>query len=110
MSREKRTKAEERAHTELLLELSEAELWMREFRLKEAFVPGDWAELDKSAPTRPPQSEVTLMLDKDLVKWFRVLGDKWDQRINSVLRIYMLSVISREVESRGNLDWKGDEI
>ncbi|MEM9431653.1 MAG: BrnA antitoxin family protein [Pseudomonadota bacterium] len=106
----KRTKAEERAHTELILLLSENDLWMRAFRLKDAFIPAAWAEMDQIAPTEPPRVEVTLDLDADMVKWFRGLGSGWEGRLNSVLRSYMLAVVSREIESRRDRDWRGEPI
>ena len=106
----KRTKTEERAHSEMLIELAEMDIWMQEFRLKEGFIPEGWADLDETAPLKRPKEKITLTLDRDVLKWFRGMGRGYSARINAVLRVYMLALVSKEVMGRGDLDWKGDPI
>ncbi|QHQ35482.1 BrnA antitoxin family protein [Algicella marina] len=106
----KRGKTEERAHSELLIELAQMEIWMQQFRLKEAFIPEDWGELEETAPVAPAKTKITIALDSRVVRWFRAMGRGYQGRINAVLRSYMLALISREVESRTERDWKGDPI
>lgn len=106
----KRTKAEERAHSELLLELSELDVWMEQFRKKEDLIPEDWSEVEAAAPVIRKKEKVTLSVDADLLRWFRAMGRGYQGRVNAVLRIYMLSVLSKEVRLRADIDWKGESI
>ena len=43
------------------------------------------------ATLRVPQSPVaiTLNVDPDVIQWFKAQGDKWEQRINAALRLYV---------------------
>ncbi|MEO0913857.1 MAG: BrnA antitoxin family protein [Pseudomonadota bacterium] len=106
----KRTKAEERAHSELLIELAEMDLWMHQFRLKEGFIPEGWEDMEERAPVTEPKTKVTISIDTKVLRWFKGLGRGYQARVNAVLRTYMLSILSKEVQSRADRDWKGEPL
>lgn len=110
MTERKRTKREARSHAELLAELEEMEAWWRDRQLKERAIPPDWYRLEETAPVRPRKASLTLRCDADLVRWYRGLGRGYQTRINAVLRAYMLAVISKEIEGRGDRDSAGRAI
>jgi uncharacterized protein (DUF4415 family) len=105
-----RTNAQERAHVKMMIELDRQERDIRDARLRAALIPPDWGRLETEAPTRPRKKKVTVALDDEVARWFRGLGMGYHGRINSVLRTYMLAVISKEVLSREDRDRNGDEI
>ena len=104
--RERRRNIEqERAYNSLMLELDEMER-----RLKAALIPPEWLRIEREVPVRLRKAKLTAGFDADLVKWFRGMGHGYQARMNAVLRSFMLAVISKEILSRGDRDWKGDEI
>jgi uncharacterized protein (DUF4415 family) len=111
----KRTKPEERAYSELrdlLIEIETAELeqWNKYRALKARMLPPEWHRIEREVPVRPRKLRVTMTCDEDLAKWFRAMGHGYQARMNAVLRAYMLAVKGREIASRQDKDWKGDEI
>lgn len=60
-------------------------------------LPKDWQELDTSHPIERPKTKVTLRLDSEMLKWFRKLGPGYQRRINDVLMIYWIAVLSGKV-------------
>jgi uncharacterized protein (DUF4415 family) len=110
MTDRKRTKSEERAYVELIGELHELDTWHRQNELKLRTIPKGWQALEEEAPCTPGRTKITASFDADVVKWFRALGDGYQSRMNAVLRIYMLSVLSKEIEQKGDRDWKGDPL
>ncbi|MCU0510804.1 MAG: BrnA antitoxin family protein [Anaerolineae bacterium] len=38
---------------------------------------------------KPTKAQVTLRIDRDVLEWFRSLGDGYQTRINALLRAYM---------------------
>lgn len=115
MTTRRRSKPEERAAAELrelLLEMEIAEQ-RREFefqQLKGRMIPPGWHRVEAEVPVRPRKLRVTAAYDEDLVKWFRAMGVGYQARMNAVLRAYMAAVKARAIESKANLDWKGEEI
>ncbi len=59
---------------------------------------------------RPRKKEVTVALDAEVARWFSGLGAGYHGRINSVLRTYVLALISKEVLSQGDRNRYGEEI
>lgn len=110
MTDRKRTKSEERAYVELIGELHELETWHFQNELKLRTIPKDWQSLEDGAPCTPTKTKITANFDADILKWFRALGVGYQARMNAVLRIYMLSVLSKEIEQKGDRDWKGDPL
>lgn len=115
MTTRKRSKPEERATAELrqlLLEMELAEQRREhDFRqLQARMIPAEWHRIEAEVPVQPRKLRVTANYDEDVVKWFRAMGMGYQARMNAVLRAYMAAVKSRVIESRGNLDWKGEEI
>ena len=119
MTERKRSKAEERSYAALLHEIEELKQWEelrvmekanRDRKLKERMIPPAWARVERDVPVRPKKIRVTAAYDEELVKWFRAMGHNYQARMNAVLRTYMKAVVSKEILSHGDLDWKGDEI
>ena len=73
-------------------------------------LPPEWHRIEREVPVRPRKVRVTMTYDEDLAKWFRAMGHGYQARMNAVLRAYMLAVKGREIASRQDKDWKGDEI
>lgn len=110
MGDRKRTKSEERSYALMLEELQELETWNAQRRLRAAHVPQDWAGIPRAAPARAKKTRVTAAYDADLVRWFRAHGPGYQAVMNRVLRAYMLLLLSKEITSPGDRDWKGDLI
>ena len=110
MTDRKRTRQQERDYKRLLLELHDQERWFKDFELRQTLLPKDWHKMDRIAPVTPEKVRLTLRVDKETVTFFRKMGSGWHARVNAVLRAYMLSVISKEVEGTLDRDWKGDAI
>lgn len=106
----KRTLGEQRAYSALVLQLSETEKWFHDFKLKEKHMPPEWWRIEKDVPVRPRKTRITATFDADVAKFYRALGHGYQARMNAVLRTYMLAVISREIETAANKDWKGDPL
>lgn len=51
----------------------------------------DWSKAVVGKYYRPVKKQVTLRLDADMLEWFKTQGDKYQTRINQVLRRYMES-------------------
>ena len=115
MTGRRRSKAEERAHADLLpmlqhLELIERSLKLEYDHLKATTIPAAWSSIEKDVPTRPRKVRVTAAYDADVAGFFRAMGQGYQARMNAVLRAYMLAVQSRVIASRKNQDWMGNEI
>lgn len=106
----KRTKAQERSYVELLGELTELEAWNADRKLRERMIPPDWRDLETAAPCTARKSRITAAFDADVARWYRGLGQGYQARMNAVLRAYMLACVSKEIERRGDRDWKSDPI
>jgi uncharacterized protein (DUF4415 family) len=72
--------------------------------------PAAWARVEREVPVRPRKVRVTAAYDEEPVEWFRAMGLGYQARMNAVLKAYMLAMKSREITSRKDVDWKGDEI
>ena len=94
-----RTPAEERAiDRDLALLKMESELtalkWSVEAR---EGLPKGWSEVDRTVPTRPRRQKVTLLLDEDMLRWWRKQGEGYQARINAVLRLYLTAKVSGKI-------------
>jgi uncharacterized protein (DUF4415 family) len=110
----KRTKTEERAYAELhdtLLDLQEVryEMKLHFEHMKLENMPWSWGDVE-DLPVRKRKLRITAAFDADVVKFFRVMGNGYQARMNMVLRCYMLGIISRHIDSKKNRDWMGREI
>jgi uncharacterized protein (DUF4415 family) len=105
-----RTIAQEKAYAAYVMQLQELEIMVRHQKLKDALVPRDWHTIEEDVPVQPPRTKLTVEFDADMVKWFRGMGTGYQARMNAVLRAFMLALISKEILSRGDKDWKHDEI
>jgi len=110
MNDRRRTKAEEKSYGAMLRELHELECWNMDRKLKDRILPRDWRKAETLAPTRPKKTRITAAFDAEVVRWYRGLGHGYQARMNVVLKTYMHAVISKEIERRGDRDWKGDLI
>lgn len=115
MTTRKRTKPEERATAELRellleMEIAEQRQALQFHTLQARMIPDGWHGIEREVPVRPRKVRVTAAYDEDLVKWFRAMGVGYQARMNAVLRAYMAAVKARVIESKANLDWKGEAI
>ena len=93
MDEPKRSRAEERAHIELLVRLAEQERWLTTYLERGGYMP----------PFGPPSSNqpervIEVDLDVDVVKWFQSLGPVHPARLNAVLKVYALATEARPEE------------
>jgi uncharacterized protein (DUF4415 family) len=49
----------------------------------------DWSNSEVGKFFRPKKQQVTLRLDADMLDWFRHQGNKYQTRMNQILRHYM---------------------
>ena len=77
---------QEKAYVDLMLELDEMELRLKQSRLKQALIPPDWHRIERDVPVRPKKEKLTAAFDADLVKWFCGMGVGYQARMNAVLR------------------------
>jgi uncharacterized protein (DUF4415 family) len=115
MTERKRSKAEERAFAGLNEALRELEALRREMtlnyaRLKFDNLPAEWRSVEGAHPVRPKKVRIHTAYDADVAGFFRSMGQGYQARMNAVLRAYMLAVQSREIPSKKNEDWMGNQI
>jgi uncharacterized protein (DUF4415 family) len=60
------------------------------------FIPEEWRAVAQAAP-EAPRVRLSLRLDEDVVKFFRLMGVNYQGRINQVLRAFMLARLARVV-------------
>ncbi len=51
----------------------------------------DWNEAVHARFYRPVKQQITLLIDTDLLAWFKAQGDRYQTRINAALREYVES-------------------
>jgi uncharacterized protein (DUF4415 family) len=95
---EGRSLREEVAYARLVAELAHMQVWWDRARLRPAVIPRDAGGIAATAEGR--RSKLTLKLDAEVVKWFRAMGHGYQARMNYVLRCWMLSVVTREIDPR----------
>ncbi|MEM1275214.1 MAG: BrnA antitoxin family protein [Pseudomonadota bacterium] len=101
MDEKTRTLKEHLASLALKTELARQEVEWREFERQQEFIPNAWYRMDKIAPCTEPKQQITLRLDRDMVKFYRTLGRGYQGRMNAILRTYMLARISRIITVDG---------
>jgi uncharacterized protein (DUF4415 family) len=106
----KRSKTEERSFARMLADLESQEADFERFKRTQRLVPPGWHSVERRAEIKPKKTKLTVTLDADMVAWFRALGRGYQPRMNAILRAYMHAVISKEIEQKGDLDWRGDVI
>ena len=62
-------------------------------------LPEIWNDIPLLHPPKPERVKVTLMLDEDMVKWFRKLGRGYNARVNSILRVYWQALLSGQIKA-----------
>ena len=107
MSDRKRSKSEARSFARMLADLEEQEIAFDRFKRSRSLVPPGWHSVERRAEIKPKKTKLNLALDADMVAWFRALGRGYQPRMNAVLRAYMHAVISKEIEQKGDRDWRG---
>ena len=106
----KRSKTEERSLAKLIDDLEEQEIAFELFKRTRSLVPPGWHAVESRHPVKPKKTKLTVTMDADMVAWFRALGRGYQSRMNAILRAYMHGVISKEIEQKGDLDWRGEVI
>ena len=110
MDNRKRTKTEEQKLTELLIINMETQRALDGINLFRDMIPKDWHDMETVAPVSPVKEQITLRLDRDVIKWYRALGRGYQARINALLRSFMLARQTKWIEEAKDFDWKGQEI
>ena len=79
-----------------------SDLWLdlvRDFRhpdLAKGWLPADWSDID-GRPV-PERDRLTLRVDRDVAKFYRAMGRGYQERMNRVLRGYMLARLAELIE------------
>ncbi|MEE8453821.1 MAG: BrnA antitoxin family protein [Limibaculum sp.] len=94
----------------MLADLEEQEIAFDRFKRSHSLVPPGWHSVEHRAEFKPKKTMLNLALDADMVAWFRALGRGYQPRMNAILRAYMHAVISKEIEQKGDRDWRGEVI
>lgn len=100
MPSRKRSKDEEVDVGEMFDVLEDIQDDLDRRKLKFDLIPPGWSSVARDTPVTPPKAKVSLSLDEDMVAWFRSLGRGYQPRMNAVLRVYMLSVIAKEIRRK----------
>lgn len=87
------------AAADLLRDIAALEAWNAARRLKERGMPEGWGDLARRLPARPARARVAIPLDTDVAEWFEALDPDFPVALNAALRIYMLGVMSREIDA-----------
>ena len=74
---------------------------------KDGSIPKDWHALDSTRPIERAKTRVTIRLDAEMVNWFRKLGPGYQRRLNDILMIYWLGVLSGRVKKHADEVIKG---
>lgn len=106
----KRTKAQERALSNMIHDLDEMDRDTEMLKKTMRLVPRDWDKATRNAPCTPQKRKMTIRLDAEVLDWFRGLGKGYQNRINQVLRAYMHAVISKHIEEKRDRDWMDEPI
>lgn len=94
MARPTKTQAKARAGLNVTLARLAAEVPTGENLAR--LLPDTWAEVRTEGP--PPQVEVTLEVDQDVLRFFRALGPGHAARMNLVLRLFMQARLAGSLE------------
>ena len=73
-------------------------------------MPLSWARIEEAMPVRPRKVRIAALYDEDVARFFRIMGQGYQARMNAVLRAYMLAIVSRALQSKRHEDWMGREI
>jgi uncharacterized protein (DUF4415 family) len=106
MSRMTKAEATERASYHHLAEtLTSLEAALNEGLTGGDFIPEAWREVAQAVP-EPRRARLTLRLDADVVKFFRLMGANYQGRINQVLRAFMLARLARVVPGPEDVSYR----
>ncbi len=100
----------ESSFARMLDDHEQQEIAFERFRRTRSLAPPGWRPVERRAGIKPKKTRLTVTLDADMVARFRALGRGYQPRMNAVLRAYMHGVISKEIEQKGDLDWRGEVI
>lgn len=103
----KKTRAELRKEMELTVLLAQQKIEMTKTMNELELIPAEWRGVEGMFPCKPRGQKVTLRLDEDVAKFYRMMGTGWHARVNGILRAYMLARLSRVIEGEGDGDWLG---
>ncbi|WP_209426619.1 BrnA antitoxin family protein [Pararhodobacter sp. SW119] len=95
MTRMTKAVAAERAHYHHLADtMKDLERALNRGLREGGFIPEEWQAVAQAAP-EPRRTKMTIRLDEDVVRFFRLMGINFHGRINQVLRAFMLARLSR---------------
>ncbi|MEM1236514.1 MAG: BrnA antitoxin family protein [Pseudomonadota bacterium] len=78
--------------------LRELEYDLRDALNRRGTFPGDWNHIAEGLDRDAARVKVTIRLDADVVKFFRLMGPGYQTRINRVLRSYMQARVAGILE------------
>ena len=69
-------------------------------------IPAEWGRIHRH--TNPPKSRITIRIDNDILRYFKVQGPGYQRRINDVLRAFVCSRAARFVEEEADITRERD--
>ena len=90
-----------------LSKIEKGEIWNAERALKARGLPEAWDDLAWALPAEPAKVRVKLKLQTEVADWYEGFGIACADQINAVLRLYMLGILSREIDTPEHFDWRG---
>ncbi|MEM6932953.1 MAG: BrnA antitoxin family protein [Pseudomonadota bacterium] len=102
--------SERLALLELNVELKQQQVEMETLQRQRDLIPSAWHEMEEIAPCTPPKQKLSLVLDRDVVKFYRALGRGYQARMNAILRTWMQARRAKVITGHGDTDWYGDPI
>ncbi len=87
-----------KAKTEMMQELERLQDDLETAWLDQS-LPDDWGGMDSHHPLERHKTRVTIRLDADMVRWFRKLGPGYGGRLNRVLRVYWMGLMSGHIQA-----------
>lgn len=100
------TKAQETAHANLVSELKSLQDNFHQDWVSGS-LPAIWNDIPLMHPPKPDKVDVTLPLDEDMVQWFRKLGQGYEARMNSILRVYWQALLSGQIKAHWDAEAVG---
>jgi uncharacterized protein (DUF4415 family) len=100
------TKTQEIARADLYAELKQLQSAFQR-KWADGSLPLLWNEVPVLHPSRPNKTKVTILLDEDMLKWFRKMGRGYQAQINAVLRIYWQALLAGQIKSHWDADAVG---
>ena len=70
----------------------------------ETLIPPEWHTLEQDVEVTPKKAKVTLYLDAPVLKYFRAMGNGYQERINRLLSTWMNMKVAGELRLQEMID------